>query len=133
MLTLVLIFLVQCSCVIKLYDYCFHEWKIIHNKKIFGRRESDFKFYSNPHFESKLLKDFPSFYQQMLMNSKKYFTVSPITPSYVLSQFLWYNSYIKIDSKVVFINFITQLFNTDGSVKNWNILRIITSSVGYNL
>ena len=102
-------------------------------KKFFGRRESDFKFYSNPHFESKLLKDFPSFYQQMLMNSKKYFTVSPITPSYVLSQFLWYNSYIKIDSKVVFINFITQLFNTDGSVKNWNILRIITSSVGYNL
>ena len=67
----------------------------------------------------------------MLMNSKKYLSVSPITPSYVLSQFLWYNSYIKIDNKVVYlkffskknINFITQLFHTDGSVKNWNILR----------
>ena len=65
------------------------------------------------------------------MNLKKYFIASPITPSCVLSQFLWYNSYIKIDNKAVYlkffstknINFITQLFNTDGSVKNWNILK----------
>ena len=65
------------------------------------------------------------------MNWKKYFIASPITPSCVLSQFLWYNSYIKIDNKAVYlkffstknINFITQLFNTDGSVKNWNILK----------
>ena len=65
------------------------------------------------------------------MNWKKYFIASPITPSGVLSQFIWYNSYIKIDSKAVYlksfstknINFVTQLFNTDGSVKNWNILK----------
>ena len=57
--------------------------------------------------------------------------ISPITPSGVLSQFIWYNSYIKIDRKAVYlksfstknINFVTQLFNTDGSVKNWNILK----------
>ena len=42
---------------------------------------------------------------------------------------LWYNSYIEIDSKAMKffstknINFITQLFNADGSVKNWNILK----------
>ena len=55
----------------------------------------------------------------------------PITPSCVLSQFLWYNSYIKIDNKAVYlnffsaknINFITQLFHSDGSIKNWNILK----------
>ena len=55
----------------------------------------------------------------------------PITPSGVLTQFIWYNSYFKTDSKAVYlksfstknINFITQLFNTDGSVKNWNILK----------
>ena len=65
------------------------------------------------------------------MNWKKYFIASLITPSGVLSQFIWYNSYIKIDSKAVYlksfstknINFVTQLFNTDGSVKNWNILK----------
>ena len=65
------------------------------------------------------------------MNWKKYFIASPITPSGVLSQFIWHNGYIKIDSKAVYlksfstknINFVTQLFNTDGSVKNWNILK----------
>ena len=59
------------------------------------------------------------------MNWKIYFVASPITPSYVLSQFLWYNSYIKIDNKAVYleisstknINFIAQLLNTDESVK----------------
>ena len=65
------------------------------------------------------------------MSWKKYFIASPITPSCDLSRFTWYNSYIKIDNKAVYlkvlstkyINFITHLFNTDGSVKNWNILK----------
>ena len=65
------------------------------------------------------------------MNWKKYFIVTPIIPSCVLSQFLWYSSYIKIDNKTANlkffstknIHFITQLFNTHGSVKNWNILK----------
>ena len=118
----------QCSWVKKLYDDCFHEWKIIPLhllKKYFG---TSLKFYSNLHFES---KHFPSFYKEILMNWKKYFIASPITPSGVLIQCIWYNSYIKIDSKAVYlksfstknINFVTQLFNTDGSVKNWNILK----------
>ena len=58
----------QCSWVKKLYDGCFHEWKIIllHLlNKWFG---PSFKFHSNLHFESKLLKHFPSFYKQILMN-----------------------------------------------------------------
>ena len=63
------------------------------------------------------------------MNWKKYFITSLITPSCILSQFLWSNSYTKIYNKAVYlkffstknINFITQLFNTEGSVKNWNI------------
>ena len=89
----------------KLYDDCFHEWKIIPLhllNKCFG---PSFKFHSNLHFESKLLKDFPSFYKQMLINWKKYFIASPITPSSVLSQFIWYNSYIKIDNKAVYLKF----------------------------
>ena len=96
--------------------------------KYFG---PSFKFHSNLHFEGKLLKDFPSFYKQMLMNWKKHFMEPPITPSCALSQFLWYNSYIKIHNKAVYliffsaknINFITQLFHSDGSVKNWNIFK----------
>ena len=65
------------------------------------------------------------------MNWKKYFIAPPTTPSGVLSQFICYNSYIKIDNKAVYLKFfstknihsITQLFNTVGSVKNWNILK----------
>ena len=82
----------------KLYDDCFHEWKIIPLHLLNKYLGPSFKFDSNLHFESKLLKDFPSFYKQILMNWKKYFIASPITPSCVLSQFLWYNSYIKIDN-----------------------------------
>ena len=71
----------QCSWVKKLYDDCFHEWKIIllHLlNKYFG---PSFKFHSNLHLESKLLKDFPSFFKQILMNWKKNFIASSITRS----------------------------------------------------
>ena len=59
------------------------------------------------------------------MNWKKYFIASPITTSCVLGWILMYNSYIEINNKAVYlkffltknINFITQVFNTDGSVK----------------
>ena len=121
----------QYSWVKKLYDDCFHEWKIIPLHLLNRCFGPSFKFHSNLHFESKLLKQFPSFYKQILMNWSKYFIASPMTPSCILSQFIWHSSYIKIDSKAVVylksfstknINFVTQLFNTDGSVKDWNIL-----------
>ena len=106
----------QCSWIKKVYDDCFHEWEIIPLHlldKCFG---PSVKFHSNLRFESKLLKHFPSFYKQILMNWKKYFIVPPITISDILVQLIWYNSYIKIDKKAVYlksfstknINFITQ-------------------------
>ena len=99
------------------YDDCFHEWKIIPLHLLSKYFDPSFKFHSNFHFESKLLKDFPSFYKQILMNWKKYFLASPITPSWVLSQFLLYNSYIKIDSKAVCLKFF--------STKNINFILIL--------
>ena len=42
------------------------------------------------------------------MNWKKYFIAPPIAPSGVLSQFIWYNSYIKIDNKAVYLRFFQQ-------------------------
>ena len=83
----------------KLYDDCFHEWKIIFVhllSKYFG---STLKFHSNLHFENKVLEEFPSFYKQRLINFKKSFIAPPITPSYVLMQFLWYNSDIMPSQK----------------------------------
>ena len=50
-----------------------------------------------------------------------------MVPSSILSQFLWFNSQIEIGNKSVFfssfsernINFVGQLFKTDGAVKPW--------------
>ena len=91
-------FSLQRSWVKKLYGNPFHEWKIVllHIlNKYFG---PSFKLYSKLHFEKNLLKDVPSFYKQILMNWKKYFIAPLITPSCIVSQFLGYHSYIKIDN-----------------------------------
>ena len=58
----------QCSWVKKLYDDCFHEWKIIPLHLLSKYFDSSFKFHSILHFEIKLLKDFPSFYKHMQIN-----------------------------------------------------------------
>ena len=87
----------------KLYDDCFHELKIIplHSlNKFFG---SSFKLHSNFYFESKLFKDFSILLQAHANGWKKYSITPPITPTCVLSQFLWYNGYIKIDNKAVYL------------------------------
>ena len=54
-----------------------------------------------------------------------------MVPSAILSQFLWFNSQIQIGNKSVFfssfsernINFVGQLFKTDGAVKLWKQLQ----------
>ena len=54
-----------------------------------------------------------------------------MAPSAILSQFLWFNSQIQIGNKSVFfssfsernINFVGQLFKTDGAVKPWKQLQ----------
>ena len=67
----------------------------------------------------------------MLMNWKEYFGCTSYNTFLRSSQFVWCNSYIKIDNKALYlksfsernINFITPLFHSDGSVKKWNILK----------
>ena len=81
----------------KLYDDCFRQWKKI-PLHLFGKYfGSSFKFHSKHHLEH-----FQSFYKQMQMNGEKYFIRPPITTPCILSQFLWYNSYIKIDNKAAY-------------------------------
>ena len=58
----------QCFRVKKLYDDCCHKWKIISLHLLHKLFETSLKFHSNLHFESKLLKDFPSFYQRILLH-----------------------------------------------------------------
>ena len=53
----------QCSWLKELYDDYFQEWKIIPLHLINEYFGPSFKFHSNLHFGSKLLKDPPSFYK----------------------------------------------------------------------
>ena len=54
----------------------------------------------------------------MVINWRQYLSSSPETPSQILSQFLWYNNYTKIEDAVIHfekfsnknINFLLQLF-----------------------
>ena len=121
----------QCSWIKRLYDDSFHERKIIPLhliNKTFGK---SFIFHSNLSFKKKLIKSFPSFYKEILLNRKTFFSKTPETPSSILSQFLWYNIYIQIDERHVHLsrfsqnslNFVSQLFDTNGTIKAWHLLK----------
>ena len=84
----------QCSWIKKLYDDSFHEWKIIPLHLISRTFGKSFIFHSNLSFKKKLIKSFPSFYKEILLKGKTFFSKTPKTPSSVLPQFLWYNIYI---------------------------------------
>ena len=71
----------QCSWIKKLYDDCFHEWKIVPPHLLNKYFCPFFNFRSNLHLESKHLKDFPDFYKQILLNYKSYFIATLIKPS----------------------------------------------------
>ena len=116
----------QSSWVKKLYDDCFHEWKIIplyQLNKTFG---PSFKFHSNLSFKKSSLKKLLPFYRHMLNSWSQSLSGSPETSSQILSQFLWFNKYIKIEGTVIHfpkfsnkgINFLSQLFE-NGRIISW--------------
>ena len=111
----------QSSCVKRLYDDCFHEWKIIllyQLNKTFG---PPFKFHSNLSFKKSSLKKVPPFYGHMLRRWSQILSGLPETSCQILSQFLWFKKYIKIEGTVIHfqkfsnkgINFLSQLFQND--------------------
>ena len=115
------------SWVKRLYTENFIEWKIIplhYINKLFGK---NFKFHSNLNIPKNTLSYFPSFYKDMLILWTKYYSNKPSLPSTIISQYLWFNSFVKIDSKVVFhkefseknINFVNDLIFKNGKFKTW--------------
>ena len=106
----------QSSWVKRLYNDCFHEWKIIRLnplKKPFG---PSFKFHSDLSFKKSSLKKLLPFYRHMLNSWSQSLSGSPETSSQILSQFLWFNKYIKTEGTVIHfpnfpnkdINFLSQ-------------------------
>ena len=63
----------------------------------------NFKFHSNLIIlNNKTINFLHSCYKEIIDYWCKYYSCTPKVPSLVSSQFLWYNSYINIDDKVVF-------------------------------
>ena len=66
----------------------------------------------------------------MVISWRQYLSASIETPSQVLSQFLWYNHYIKTEDAVIHfeklsnknINFLSQLFK-NGGIMSWVSLK----------
>ena len=121
----------QCSWVKRLYDEFFHDWKIIPLKLIEKYLGKFFKFHSNVFFNSSKLNSFPSFYKDLMTNWTIHLSTSPTTASCVLSQFLWFNKYIEIDTSYintyVFANknikFISDLMDEDCNFKSWDKMK----------
>ena len=85
----------------RLYNECNHDWKIIPLNYIYNSLGRNFKFHSNLSIPNKTIKPLPSYYKGIINSWCKDYSCTPDVPSLVSSQFLWYNSYIKIDNKVI--------------------------------
>ena len=104
-----------------------YELKIIplqYINKLFGK---NFKFHSYLNIWKNPLSYSPSFYKDILKLWTKYYSNQPSLPSTIVSQYLWFNSFIKIDNKVVFhrkfseknINLVNDLIKENGKLKTW--------------
>ena len=86
----------QCSWVKRLFDRNFHDWKIIPLflfEKHFGK---NFKFHGSLDIPQYFIRKMPEFYREILLNWSKFLSYDPSVPSTILSQYLWFNKYIKI-------------------------------------
>ena len=91
----------KCSWIRRFYKEFHHDWKIIHLSYINNPLGKNFKFHSNLSIPNKTINYLPSCYKDIINSWCKYYSCTPKVLSLVSSQFLWYNSYIKIDNEVV--------------------------------
>ena len=90
--------------------------------KAFGK---NFKFNSNLHIPSDLICTFPAFYQDISWCN--YYSSPPTLPSTISSLYLWFNTFIKIENRVVYykefsdnqINYVCDFFDRNGNLKSW--------------
>ena len=115
-----------------MFEDDFHDWKVIQRFLIGKYLCKNFKFHNNIELSNDILSKFPSFYQDIFIKWINNYTEKPTLPSMILSEFIWFNSNIKVDSKPVLfsffsdknLNFIGQLFNDNGKIKPWEDIKI---------
>ena len=121
----------QRSWIKRLYDTTSHCWKIIPAFLVRKKLGKSFIFHSNLSIIPNKIKEFPTYYQDVLIKWEKHFSSLPSLPSSVAAQCLWHNKYIKIDDKTIFssslsakgINFVGQLFQNNQQIKKWDELK----------
>ena len=82
-------------------------------------------FHSNLNINPNKIKEFLTYYQDILIKWGKKISSLLSLPSSVASQCLWHNKYIKIDDKTIFssslsakgINFVGQLFQINQQIE----------------
>ena len=117
----------QCSWIRRLYGNSFHEWKLIPLFLLKNSFDNSFKFHSNLFFKRNKIKIFTSLYKEIFLYWKKYLTRKPEIASCIFPQYLWYNEDIQVDKNSIYlvwfseknINYVSQLFRTDVSIKKW--------------
>ena len=117
----------------RLYDNNFHPWKLIPTY-IFGKvsKCSSNIFYPNLALNLDILKDLPLFYRQLAIYWLDFSQSEPKTTSSVLSESVWNNSFIKIDSKPIqptFFGisehiFLKNLLDDEGNFVSWDVFRL---------
>ena len=121
----------QFSWIKKLYEENFHEWKVIPTYFIKTNLGVHFKFHSNLLVKKTALASIPTFYQNTFSFWSTYFSSISLVDSCILSENLWYNSYIKINNTPVYIqefsekniNFLCQFFDSYGNLKSWDTFK----------
>ena len=83
----------------------FHDWRVIPLFLIGKKLRKNFKFHNNIDINNDILSKFLSFHQDVLIKLKNNYTAKPNLPSMALSEFIWFNSNIKISSKLVHFSF----------------------------
>ena len=120
----------QCSWIKRLFEDDFRDWKVIPLFLIRKYLGKNFKFHNNFGINNDILSKFRSFYQDIFIKLINNYTTKSTLRPIILSEFIWFNSNIKVDSKPVYffsdknLNFIGQLFNNNGNVKPCEDIKI---------
>ena len=95
----------QCSWVKRLFENDFNDWKIIPLFVIGKHLGKNFQLHNNTDINNDLLSKFSSFYQDIFIKWINNSTAKPTLPSMILSELIWFNSIIKVDSKPAYFSF----------------------------
>ena len=91
----------KCFWIRRLYNECHHDWKIISLNYINNALGKNLKFHSNLSIPNKTINSLPSYYKDIIDFWCKYYFCTLEYSVFSFFAILWYNSFIKIDNKVV--------------------------------